>query len=230
VRDCTWGWRRARQVAAVAVLSWGLVPVVGSAQEPAAGAEAEEEEAPPYEVEFIAGTEFQSGTASVRLRSPLVLDAHYFGVEDNEIGMIGLAWTFQKGGLRVLPGVAWAFGSENKPAPVLTLRWSYDSERWITQGLFVQSLGDYVPAHHDGEGVEEDEEVIEHASILDGVHVSAVLGRLELGPMIEHIQYREEDGWKGGARVAWRLGGGVKIAGQIVGPGTEVRAGLAWEP
>lgn len=234
-------WRRASRVVAAIIATWGfatdsaaqvLASTALRAQEPAAGAGEEPEAAPPYEVEFVAGTEFQSGTASVRLRSPLVLDAHYFGVDDNEIGMLGFAWTLQARRLRILPGVAWAFGSENKPAPVLTLRWSYDSERWISQGLFVQSLRAYVPAHEEGEhaGDGEEEEVVEHASVLDGVHLSAVLGRLELGPMVEHIRYREENAWKGGARVGWRLGRAVKLVGQIVGPGTEVRAGLAWEP
>lgn len=175
----------------------------------------------------MGGTEFQSGTASVRLRSPLVLDAHFFGVEDNEIGMVGLAWTFQKGGLRVLPGVGWAFGSENKPGLAITLRWSYDSERWLTQGLLIRSLSEFEPS---AEQIEEGEELIKRASLLDGIHASAVLGRLELGPLVEYIGYREESGWKGGARVAWRLGRGVKLVSQVVGPGTEVRGGLAWEP
>ena len=60
--------------------------------------------------------------------------------------------------------------------------------------------------------------------------MSARIGRLEVGPLVEHIQYREEREWKGGARVAWRVGAGLKIVGQVLGPGAEARAGLAWEP
>jgi hypothetical protein len=59
--------------------------------------------------------------------------------------------------------------------------------------------------------------------------VSARVGRLEVGPLVEHIVYREELEWKGGARVAWRGARGFKIVGQILGPGIEARAGFVWE-
>lgn len=69
-----------------------------------------------------------------------------------------------------------------------------------------------------------------HASILDGVHVSRLVGRLEFGPMIEHIRSREENEWKGGLRVAWELGRDFKLVAQLVAPDPEVRVGLAREP
>jgi hypothetical protein len=50
-----------------------------------------------------------------------------------------------------------------------------------------------------------------------------------LGPLIEHILYRESDEWKGGVRAAWRAGSGVKLVGQVLGPGFEARAGFSWE-
>jgi hypothetical protein len=71
--------------------------------------------------------------------------------------------------------------------------------------------------------------VVRYASVLDGVHVSARVGA-EIGPIVEHIQYREGQEWKGGARVAWRVGRAFKIVGQVLGPDAEARAGLAWEP
>jgi hypothetical protein len=193
--------------------------------------EEEAEGAPKFEAEFVASAIFQGGTVAGRLRSPLTLEGHYFGVEDNEIGIVGLAWTFSKGALRVVPGIGWSFASASRPAAVITARWSYEHPRWITQGLWVQSLRAHVPAHEDeehhaGEGEADD---VRYASILDGVHASAVVGHLEVGPLAEHIQYREEREWKGGARVAWRIGRGVKIVGQVLGPGAEVRGGLVWE-
>lgn len=189
-----------------------------------------EEEEGPFEGEFIGSTIFQGATAAVRLRSPLVLETHYFGVDHDEVGMVGLGWTFAAGGFRAVPGIGWSFSREMRPAPVVTLRWTYEARRWLTQGLFVQSLREYVPDRAP-EGEEADhEEVVRHASILDGIHASAILGPVELGPVIEHIRYREENEWKGGARVAWRLGRNLKLVSQVVGPDTEVRGGITWEP
>lgn len=197
---------------------------------PAEEAEAEEG-GPRYEAEFVASTIFQGGTVAAQLASPLTAEAHYFGVETNDIGMIGLAWTFSRGRLRVVPGMAWSFGAENRPAPVITARWSYEHRRWLTQGLWVQSLRAYLPPP-EGEGGEaspDDENSVRHASILDGVHVSARIGRAEVGPLVEHVQYREENEWKGGVRGAWLVGGRFKLVGQVLGPGVEARAGFSWE-
>jgi hypothetical protein len=201
-------------------------------QEPAEPKEAEESEEgePRFEAELIASTLFQGGTVAARLRSPLTFESHFFGVEDNEIGMVGLAWTFSRGGLRVIPGVGWSFGSENRPAPVITARWSYEHRRWLTQGLWVQSLKAYVPPEvGHGEEPAAHEESARRASTLDGVHLSARIGRAEVGGLVEHIVYREAEEWKGGARVAWRFDSGFKVVSQVVGPGVEARAGFVWE-
>jgi hypothetical protein len=200
-----------------------LRAVVAQAQE-----EPEEEREAPVEGEFVASTIFQGGTLAVRLRDPLLLEMHYFGVDDNEIGMVGLAWAFTWRELRLMPGFAWAFGSESRPGPVITARWTYEAERWLTQGLWVQSLRAQIPDHeseHEGEPAD-----VRHASILDGIHASARIGHLEVGPMVEHIRYREDNEWKGGARGAWRFDNGLKIVGQLLWPDVEARAGLAWEP
>jgi hypothetical protein len=197
----------------------------GSEPEPA-----EEESIPPLEAEFVASTIFQEGTVIARLRAPLTADAHYFGVEENDIGVIGLSWSFAWRGLHVAPGLGWAFGRENRPAPVVTARWSYEHPRWLTEGLWVQSLKAHLP-ERSAEGDETlEEEEVHYASILDGVHVSARVARAELGPLVEHIQYREEREWTGGARFAWLVARGVRLIAQVVGPDTEVRGGLAWEP
>ena len=135
---------------------------VGPADTAAASDPDEEagEGAPRFEAEFIASGIFQGGTVALRLPSPLTFEAHYFGVETNEIGTVGLAWTFSRGGLRVVPGIAWSFGSENRPAPVVTARWSYEHWRRLTQGLWVQSLRADAPTsagEHDEEPAEHEE-------------------------------------------------------------------------
>ena len=59
----------------------------GTAGEPGPG---EAEAPPPVETEFVASTIFQEATMVARLSSPLSLDAHWFGVEGNDIGVIGV--------------------------------------------------------------------------------------------------------------------------------------------
>ncbi len=194
------------------------------------GPEASEEEGPPrLEAEFVASTIFQGATLAIGTRWPLTFESHFFGVEESEIGMVGLGWTFSRRGLRVVPGVAWSFASDGRPAPVVTVRWSYENPRWITQGLWVQSLREHLPDTADEDEAEEDDEQVRYAGILDGVHVSALVGRWEIGALIEHVRHREEREWKGGARVAWRAVEGLKLVGQVLGPGAEVRGGLVWE-
>jgi hypothetical protein len=190
---------------------------------------------PLVEAEFAGSVDFRSGDLSVKLGSPVRADLRYFGVEGNEIGMVGLGWEFRWRGLRFIPGAAWSFGRENKPAPVITARWVFENEHWTSQGAWVQSLGEYSPssshqehaADHEHGG--EAETIARHASVLDGIHVSRRIGRFDVGPMIEHIDYREEDEWKAGGRVAVRLGTSFRLIAQVVGPGTEVRGGFVWE-
>jgi hypothetical protein len=214
-----------------------LAATPAAAQDEPAGAavtrqpEAAEESAPRYEAEFVASTIFQGGTVAVGLRSPLRFEGHFFGVETNEIGTVGLAWTFSRGRLRLVPGAAWLFGTENRPMPVVTARWSYERGRWFTQGMWLQSFRGYVvPPEAEGETESgEADASVRYASTLDGVHVSVRLGQLELGPLIEHILYRESNEWKGGVRATWRAAGEFRLVGQVLGPGLEARAGFSWE-
>jgi hypothetical protein len=215
---------------AIAIL---LVTAPAQAQESQAGDPPERggESPPPLEAEFVASTIFQEATVIARLRSPSSLDAHYFGVEGNDIGVFGLSWSLAWRGLNVAPGLGWAFGRENRPGLVLTARWSCEHPRWVTEGLWVQSLQAFLPERaEEGDGESAAEETVRHASVLDGIHVSARLGRAEIGPLVEHIQYREEREWKGGARFAWLVAHGVRLVTQVLGPGAEVRGGMAWKP
>ncbi len=205
-------------------------PVAGAGPHDAA-ANTGHEHLPSTEIEFAGSTTFQSGLAAIRVaRSPLLIDAHFYGVDTNEIGMVGLAWELRYHGFRVMPGLGWAFGQENRPALAFTTRWGYEGERWLAQGQWVQSLKAHVPAESEGHARsdEHDEEVVEHSGALEG-HLSAVVGRLEIGPAFEHIRYREENEWKGGGRGAWRLGHGFKVVTYVLAPDPEFRAGFAWE-
>lgn len=217
------------------------IPLGAAAQEPAGRpgreptterASEEGPEIPLFEAEFAGSTVFQSGTVAAKLWSPIRVEIHYFGMEDNDIATVGLAWEFEWRGLRVLPGVGWSFGHRSRPAPVLSARWVFESEDWTSQGLWVQALGDYQPPHagHEPQAAQEDAEaIVRYPSALDGIHVSRRIGRVEIGPLVEHIRYREEDAWKGGGRVAVRVHPTLRLVAQVVGPGTEVRGGFVWE-
>jgi hypothetical protein len=189
----------------------------------------EGDEAPARaEGEFTASTIFQVGYFDVRIgATPLLIDTRYYGVEIHDVGVAGLAWELKLRRLRVMPGIGWAAGKENKPAPVLTARWSFDHERWLTQGHWLQSFHEHV--NDTGDEDAESGGTNTHSVVLEG-HLSGVVGRFEGGALGEHVRYREENEWKGGGRAAWRLGHGVKISTEVLAPHVEVRAGFAWEP
>lgn len=196
-------------------------PAVGWAQEPAAEPE---EGAARIEAEFVGSTVFQSGLLSVGLESPLTFDAHYLGLDDIDAGIVGAAWSLSVGALRLLPGIGWGFTDRTRPAPMLMFRWAYDGEGWIGQGAFAVALRKQeVPDEEGGEPRDI------YVKILDGAHISRVVGSVEVGPMVENIQYRDENEWKAGARAAVRFGRGLKAMTQLVWPDTELRVGLAWE-
>jgi hypothetical protein len=203
-------------------------PAVADRQE-AAASRPGEPESPRVETELVASTVFQSGLVSLRLGSPLVLDAHWLGLDGTNAGVLGFAWEFRRGGWRILPGLAWGVLEDGRPAPAAMVRWAFDSERWISQGALVlalraQSVERSESSHESAPPVEE-----VYGHILDGVHVSRVVGAFELGPFLEQVRYREENEWLGGARLAWRAGRGLKAITQILAPDPEVRIGLSWE-
>lgn len=229
------GWRRHLAALAVALSGCLRLATAASAQEaPAPGGaaahEGGEHEAPAVEFEVVASSIFQNALAAVRLgrsRSPVMLDMHFYGVETNEIGITGLVFEWRRHGFRLMPGLGWTFGSENRPALSATVRWVYGGRRWFSEGLLAQSLRAQVtePSHHGGEA---EEESVRYAGVFEG-HWSGRAGRWELGPMIERVRYREENQWKGGGRGAWRAGRGVKLVSQFLAPDPELRVGLAWE-
>jgi len=204
------------------------------AQEPAANKEEEAEEEPRVEAEFVASDIFRSGTAIIKVWRGLHLEGEYFGAPNYDVGMTGAAWKFRWKGLSLSPGLAVGFGSPVLTAPVFTFRWTLNTRRWFSQGFFAQALSGHVvqeetePSQETGERAVSEEHKV-RTSILDNNHISIRLGPMEVGGLWEHIKYREENEWKGGLRVAARIGKGVKLIFQTVGPEVEFRGGIAFE-
>jgi hypothetical protein len=212
------------------LLIGGALPAQGIAQEPVP--DRGEADAPNLESEFVASTIYQAGVFDVRLgHSPLFVDTRYYGVEIHDVGIAGVAWEFHLRHLRVLPGIGWAVGKENAPAPVGTARWVYEHPGWLSQGLWVQSFHEHVSEEEEGhsETVAGDGVGNTHSVVFEA-HVSAVVRKVELGPLVEHVRYREEENeWKGGGRAAWRFGHGVKVSTEVLAPEVEARIGFVWE-
>lgn len=169
--------------------SW---PAAADHQETAAPKPGEpgESEGPRVEAELVGWTAFQSGLVSLRLGSPLVLDAHWFGLDGTDAGVFGLVWELRRGGLRILPGLGWGVLEDGRPAPAAMVRWGFDSEAWISQGtlslaLRAQSVEGAEASHEPESPVEE-----VYGHLLDGVHVSRVVGAFEVGPLLDQIRYR----------------------------------------
>lgn len=225
-----------RLLTAVVSLACAALPAPSHAQE--VDRTGETGERPAAEAEFTASSIFQAGYFDARVGgTPLLLDLRYYGVEVHDVGVGGLAWELAFRRLRFMPGVGWAMGRENKPAPVLTARWFYDHDHWLSQGHWLQSFHEHVTdtagerAHEsDGHAADDEEADAKVRSVVLEGHVSAVLGRFELGALGEHVRYREENEWKGGGRAGWRLGHGVTVSTEVLAPHVEVRGGIAWEP
>ena len=203
----------------------------GASAQPHSGAA--HHHAPAIEIEAGGSSVFQFAMLGIRLgpkESPVFFDTHGYGVDTNEVGITGLAWEFRLGSFRLLPGLGWAFGRENKPSLAGTARWAHLGDTWVTEGLFVHSFEEQVPEASSTESGahEESEEMVRHAGVMEG-HLSRRVGPVELGPLVEHIRYREENEWKGGARVAWRVGRGVRLLAMVLAPDPEARVGIAWE-
>jgi hypothetical protein len=182
------------------------------------------EPSPRVELEFIASDVSRSGTTIFKLWRGIHLEGEYLGSANFDVGITGVSWKFRWKGLALSPGFAVGFGSGAQTAPVVTLRWTLETRRWYSQGFFGQSLRGHIEANHDGESASA-----VHASVLDNNHFSVRLGPMEAGPLWEWIKYREEKEWKGGARIAARLGRRFKIMFITVGPGVEFRGGVAFE-
>lgn len=177
---------------------------------------------PRVELEYVASDIFRSGMAVVKVWRRVHVETEYFGGPPYDVAVSGVSWKFEWKGLTLSPGFGVGYGSPVKTAPMGTLRWSFESKHWFSQGFFTKSVT----------GQEDiDENGVIHevgVAILDNNHFSLRLGRFEIGPLWERIKYREEQEWKGGVRAAvrWKKFKGIF---QTVGPEVEFRGGIAFE-
>lgn len=185
----------------------------------------EEKEAKRIEADFFASDVFRSATLAFRMWKGLAFEGHYFHVSGRDIGIVGGNWGFAWKGLEILPGAGAAFGgSEVKATPVLTLRWLYETPRFLTEGMIVQSLS---KSRVTDEHTHEQREF--YATLADNVHASARIHWFEIGPTFERIQYREENEVKWGGRVAVRPHQRISLVFMVLAPGeTEYRGGIVF--
>ena len=225
-------------IAMVAAASW--LPSA-SAQEPAGTAQVahtdakvEEpgREARLPEAEFVGSTSFRSASFVQGLWRHLNFEGHYFGGDENNIGYTAGSWTFQGEHWKIAPGFGVSFGDNGfRTMPTFSIRWGYERNWFISEGLFVQGLlhTKFFPEGTEPEpGRPAEESVV--PSIADGNHVSARWKRLTVGGTWEHMQFREGKEWKGGVRVAYRVLPGLSFTFFAMGPGSEIRGGILFQP
>jgi hypothetical protein len=177
------------------------------------------------EAEFVGSTIFRSAAYVQPLWKGLRLESDYFGGDENDVGYAAPSWKFRCRGLRLDPGFGFAFGDNGfQTMPALSLRWTYERNWFITEGLIVQGL---LHTRRDPDNTPEAlEKGFVRPTISDGDHISIRWRRLTMGGTWERIQFREIE-WKEGGRVALRLLPHLSAVVYILGPGFEVRGGLA---
>lgn len=184
------------------------------------------------EAEFVGSTSFRSASLVQPLWSDLNFEGHYFGGNENNIGYTGGSWAFHGKHWKIAPGFGVAFGDNDfRTMPAVTIRWGYERSWFITEGLLVQGLlhTKFFPEGTEPEpGHSAAESVV--PSIADGNHVSARWKRLTLGGTWEHMQFREGKEWKGGVRVAFRVLPPLSFTFFAMGPGSEIRGGVLYQP
>ena len=180
--------------------------------------------------EFVGSTSFRSASLVQPVWRELSIDAHYFGGNENNVGFAGGSWTFHGEGWKLAPGFGVSFGDNGfRTMPALTIRWGYEHSWFISEGLLVQGL------LHTQFSSEEAEPEPGHPQsvvpfIADGDHVSARWKRLTAGGTWEHMQFREGKEWKGGVRVAYRVASDFSLTFFAMGPGSEIRGGILFQP
>jgi hypothetical protein len=182
--------------------------------------------------ELVWSTSFRSASVVQPLWSGLRAEGHYFGGDENNIGFAGGSWTFHGDGWMLAPGFGVSFGDNGyRTMPALSLRWSYEHEWFISEGLYVQGLlhTKFFPEGTEPEPGRSASESVA-PSIADGNHASVRWKRLTAGGTWEHMQFREGREWKGGVRVAYRVLPPLSFTFFALGPGSEVRGGILFEP
>jgi len=184
------------------------------------------------EAEFVGSTSFRSASLVQPVWRDVSADGHYFGGDENNIGFAGGSWTFHGEGWKLAPGFGVSFGDNGfRTMPALSLRWGYERGWFVSEGLYVQGLlhTNFFPEGTEPEaGRPANESVV--PSIADGNHVSARWKRLTVGGTWEHMQFREGREWKGGARVAYLVLSPLSFTFFAMGPGSEIRGGILFQP
>jgi hypothetical protein len=190
------------------------------------------EESKLPEAEFVGSTSFRSASLVQRVWRDLSLDTHYFGGNENNVGFAGGSWTFHGESWKLAPSFGVNFGDNGfRTMPALTIRWGYERSWFVSEGLLVQGLL-HTPLYPEGTEPEPGHSDIQSVIpfIADGNHVSARWKRLTAGGTWEHMQFREGKEWKGGVRVACRVISGLSFTFFAMGPGSEIRGGILFQP
>jgi hypothetical protein len=184
------------------------------------------------EFEFVAAPSFRSASLVQGLWRDLGVEGHYFGGDENNVGYTGGYWSSHGKDWKIAPGFGVAFGDNGfRTMPALCLRWGYEHNWFVSEGLYVQGLlhTSFFPEGTEPEGGHPETESVVPSNA-DGNHVSARWRRLTAGGTWEHMQFREGREWKGGIRVAYRVLPSLSFTFFAVGPGREVRGGILFQP
>ena len=184
------------------------------------------------EAEFVGSTSFRSASLIQNLWSGLNVEGHYFGGNENDVGYTAGSWTFHGEHWKIAPGFGVLFGDNGfQTMPGLSIRWGYERNWFVTEGLLVQGL-EHTRFLPEGTGPEPGPPAVKSVvpSIADGNHVSARWKRLTVGGTWEHEQFREGEEWKGGVRAAFRVLPPLSFTFFAMGPGSEIRGGVLFQP
>jgi|KBSMisStaDraftv2_1062788.scaffolds.fasta_scaffold623098_1 hypothetical protein len=183
------------------------------------------------EAEFVMSSSFRSGSLVQPLWREVSFDGHYFGGNENNVGFTGGSWTFHGEHWKIAPCFGVSFGDNGfRTMPALSVRWGYEKNWFISEGLLVQGLlhTKFAPEGTEPEpGQSESKSVVPF--IADGNHVSARWKHLTAGGTWEHMQFREGKEWKGGVRVAYKVLPSLSFTFFALGPGSEVRGGVLFQ-
>jgi hypothetical protein len=184
------------------------------------------------EAEFVGSPSFRSASLVQPLWKSVTADGHYFGGNENNVGFAGGSWTFHGESWKLAPGFGVSFGDNGfRTMPTLSLRWGYERAWFVSEGLLVQGLlhTSFLPEGTEPEeGHSANQTVV--PSIADGNHASARWKRLTAGGTWEHMQFREGREWKGGLRLAYKILPALSFTFFAMGPGSEIRGGILFQP
>jgi hypothetical protein len=219
-------------LASLASVSIALAQEPAPTKAPEAEQKVDADELKLPEAEFVGSTSFRSAALVEPLWGQLAFDGHYFGGLENNIGYTAASWTFHSKHWTIAPGAGVLFGDNGfRTMPAVSVRWEYERGWFITEGLFLQGLlrTKFIPEGTEAQTGEARTRQV-FPSIADGNHVSARWKRFTAGGLWEHEEFREGREWKGGVRVAYRALRHLSFTFFALGPDSEIRGGVLFEP